>query len=145
MITEIIQRWEENKKKLEEYFRTTKQTEYDSYEAIVRKIFEICINVSDGERDNFNLGNLHVIDDGDYQGTQIFIIPKNIYQPGVDDYIVTDTYYGSCSGCDTLQAICNYTHELPTEQQVKEYMTLSLHLVQKMRWLLPGDEVDDCD
>ena len=140
MITEIIQRWEENKKKLEEYFRTTKQTEYDSYEAIVRKIFEICINKSDSiEGDfnlEFNLENLHVIDDGGWQGTQIFIIPKTEYSPDVDDYIITDTYYGSCSGCDTLQAICGYTYELPTEQQVKEYMTLSLHLVQKMQVLI---------
>ena len=46
MITEIIQKWEENKLKLEEYFKTTKQEEYQSHEAIVRKIFEICIKIT---------------------------------------------------------------------------------------------------
>ncbi len=86
MITEIIKKWEENKLKLEEYFKTTKQEEYQSYEAIVRKIFEICINGSDSKYDNFNLEKLHVIDDGDYQGTQLFIIPKETDQPSAEDY-----------------------------------------------------------
>lgn len=136
MITEIIQKWEENKLKLEEYFKTTKQEEYQSYEDIVRKIFEICINVSDAEYDNFDLEKLYVIDDGDYQGTQIFILPKDVYQPTAEEYLVTDTYYGSCSGCDTLQAICDYNEEaIPTAEQLKDYMTLALHLVQKMHWL----------
>lgn len=135
MIKEIIKNWEENKYKLEEYFKTTKQEEYQSYEAIVRKIFEICINVSDSKYDNYDIENLHVIDDGHYQGTVIFIIPKNVYQPSAEDYLVTDTYYGSCSGCDTLQSICGYEYEFPTNEQVKEYMTLALHLVQKLHWL----------
>ena len=136
MITEIIQKWEENKSKLEEYFKTTKQEEYQSYEAIVRKIFEICINVSDKKYDNFNLDKLYVIDDGCYQGTQLFIIPKDTYQPNAEDYLVTDTYYGSCSGCDTLLAICcDQDDTVPNAEQLKEYMTLALHLVQKMHWL----------
>ena len=99
MIPEIIKKWEENKSKLEEYFKTTKQEEYQTYEAIVRKIFEICINVSDKKYEHFNLEKLHVIDDGNYQGTQLFIIPKNAYQPNAWEYLVTHTYYGSCSGC----------------------------------------------
>lgn len=140
MIAEIIQKWEENKLKLEEYFKTTKQEEYQSYESIVRKIFEICINVSDSKYNNFNLEKLHVIDDGDYQGTQIFIVPKDTYQPSAEDYIITDTYYGSCSGCDTLLSICSYRDEVvPNDEQLKEYMTLALHLVQKMRWLSSGE------
>jgi hypothetical protein len=140
MITEIIQKWEENKLKLEEYFKTTKQEEYQSYETIVRKIFEICINVLDSKYDNFNLEKLHVIDDGNYQGTQLFIIPKETYQPSAEDYLVTDTYYGSCSGCDTLQGICNYRDEVvPNDEQLKEYMTLALHLVQKLHWLSSGE------
>lgn len=138
MIQELVKQWEENKLKLEEYFKTTKQEEYQSYEAIVRKIFEICINVSDSKYDNFNLEKLHVIDDGDYQGTQLFIIPKDTYQPSAEDYVITDTYYGSCSGCDTLQAISSYNYDLPTDAQVKKYMTLALHLVQKLKYL--GEE-----
>ena len=133
MIQEIIKKWEENKHKLEEYFSTTKQEEFASYETIIQKIFELVINSDEDSYERFNINKMTVIDDGDYQGTQIFIIPKDTYQPNIDDYLITHTYYGSCSGCDVLEGIRNYSSGLPTEQQVKEYMILALHLVQKMK------------
>lgn len=135
MIKEIIKKWEENKLKLEEYFKTTKQEEYQSYEAIVRKIFELCINTFNNENNNFNLKRLHIIDNGHYKGTQIFIIPKNRYRPEAKDYLVTDTYYGFCTGCDTLKGICQYSNDIPNNEQLKKYMILASHLVQKLHWL----------
>jgi hypothetical protein len=134
MISSIIEQWENNKSKLENYFRTTDQYEYCGYKQIVEKLFELCITNAD-EYCGFNIERMTVIDDGNYQGTKLFIIPKDTYQPSVDDYITTHTYYGSCSGCDTLQSICGYDYGLPTEEQVKLYMTLALHLVQKLKWL----------
>ena len=83
MIQEIIKRWEENKYKLEEYFSTTKQEKYGSYEAIVKQIFELVINSDEDSYEMFNINKMTVIDDGDYQGTQIFIIPKDTYQPSI--------------------------------------------------------------
>ena len=133
MIQEIIKKWEENKYKLEEYFSTTKQEEFASYETIIQKIFELVINSDEDSYERFNINKMTVIDDGYYQGTQIFIIPKDTYQPNIDDYLITHTYYGSCSGCDVLEGIRNYSSGLPTEQQVKEYIILALHLVQKMK------------
>ena len=133
MIQEIVKKWEENKYKLEEYFSTTKQEKFASYEAIVQKIFELVINSDEDSYERFNINKMTVIDDGYYQGTQIFIIPKDTYQPNIDDYLITHTYYGSCSGCDVIEGIRNYSSGLPTEQQVKEYMILALHLVQKMK------------
>lgn len=134
MIPEIIKLWEANKHKLSDYFANTKQKEYNSYDAILKKIIELVIIDEDGIP-IFNSEQMTVIDDGDYQGTKIFVISKGGYQPGADDYITTHTYYGSCSGCDTLQGICGYDDEPPTEYQLSEYMTLSLHLVQKMKWI----------
>lgn len=130
MITEIIERWEKRKGKLEEYFRTTRQEEYDSYEKIVGLIIDIILN--DHSHKKYS-NKITVIDDGDYQGTEIFIVHEKTYQPSVDEYIYTSNYYGSCSGCDTLQAIHNYSDGLPNEQQVKDYMMLSLHLIQNFR------------
>ncbi|MDK2772133.1 MAG: hypothetical protein KYX68_07960 [Flavobacterium sp.] len=142
MILEIIEKWEENKFKLEEYFKTTKQSEYSNYKDIVVKLFEIVIvgvkNKWNGT-DNYDVSKITVIDDGDYQGTQIFLIPKETYQPSVEDYIMTNTYYGSCSGCDTLQGFSCYDDDLPTEEQISEYMTLALHLVQKMKFLTDSE------
>lgn len=137
MIKEIVEKWEENKHKLEEYFTKTKQYEYDSYENILRKIFELVITeIKDSYyHTSFDVEKMTVIDDGDYQGTTIYLIPKDTYQPCASDYLVTDNYYGSCSGCDTLLAISGYSDEFPTKEQVNDYMTIALHLVQKMRWL----------
>lgn len=84
----------------------------------------------------FNLEELRIIDDGDYQGTQIFIIPLDTYQPSVSDYVYTHTYYGSCSGCDTLQAILGYDdNKKANANQVEDLMQLSLHLLQKCKML----------
>lgn len=83
----------------------------------------------------FDLNSMTVIDDGDYQGTQIFIMPLDTYQPSVEKYVYTNTYYGSCSGCDTLQAIQSWDEsEKPNEEQIKDYMELALHLLQKCKW-----------
>ena len=45
----------------------------------------------------------------------------------------SNNYYGSCSGCDTLLGINEYEDGLPNEEQVKDYMTLCLHLIQKLK------------
>jgi len=105
----------------------------ESYSDIVKQIFELVISGYDSKK-------ITVIDDGDYQGTKIFIIPQDTYQPSIEDYLITDTYYGSCSGCDTLQGIIGYSDDPPTEEQVKDYMMLSLHLIQKLRKLSQGSE-----
>lgn len=81
---------------------------------------------------------IHEIDDGNYQGTLLFLVPVRGYQPST--YWVFKVNYGSCSGCDTLEAIesadrydedCNI---LPlSEQQKKDYMTLILHMIQSAK------------
>ena len=45
----MISQWEENKHKLEEYFRTTTQDNYSEYKDIVKKIFELCLLKSDND------------------------------------------------------------------------------------------------
>lgn len=139
MIQEVIKQWDENKHKLEEYFRTTKQEEYSgSYKSILQKVIELVVTEKD-EYNKYDATKITVVDDGDYQGTQLFLIPTCTYQPSVEDYLITHTYYGSCSVCDTLQAISSYDDDLPTGEQVKEYMTLALHLVQKMKRITDAD------
>lgn len=44
MIKEFVEAWDANKNKLEDYFRNTKQEEYDSYEDLVKKLFKVVIN-----------------------------------------------------------------------------------------------------
>lgn len=139
MVEEFIEKWEKYKGDLEDYFRNTKQEEYNEYSIIVKKIIELIIN-RDIEYGEYNYEKLLVIDDGDYQGTQIFIAHKSTYQPSVEEYIYTSNYYGSCSGCDTLQSISMYCCDLPTEQQIKDYMMLALHLIQNFRKMEENNE-----
>lgn len=136
MIQEIVKKWDERKNNLESYFRSAKQGGLLSYTDIVTKTFELVINDPENSRyENYDITKITVIDDGDYQGTQIFIIPKDTYQPSIGDYLITNTYYGSCSGCDTLQSILGYTDEPFTEEQIKDLMTLALHLIQRLKIL----------
>lgn len=130
MIKEIVSQWNENKGKLEERFRSEHP---ESYTAIVKAIFELVVS-------GYSVPDMTVIDNGEYQGTQIFLIPEETYQPSVDNYLVTHTYYGSCSGCDTLEGIRSYDKEKPTETQVKDYMTLALHLVQRLKKLSAAED-----
>lgn len=95
-----------------------------SYLDIVKDVVKIiCL---DPER-------VHVIDDGNYQGTQLFIFTGDDYQPGEGDYYFVSVCYGSCSGCDTLESIKNYGD--PEPEAVNECVTLALHIVQGIKKL----------
>ena len=149
MIDELVKAWDKNKSNLEDYFKTTRQCEYDKYGELVKILFEKVINPYFEEltrdddfeyhyfkiRKSFDLKHITEIDNGDYQGTLIYIIPLNTYQPSVHEHLCVYVYYGSCSGCDTLLGISNYDTGLPTEEQVREYMLLCLHMIQDAFWL----------
>jgi len=38
-----------------------------------------------------------------------------------------------CSGCDTLEGIRGYEDGTPTDEQANEYLTLALHIVQRLK------------
>lgn len=138
MIKEFCLAWEKNKGKLEEYFRNTKQDKYDDYKTLVGLVFDFVVNP---EFDNkFDTKNILEIDDGDYQGTEIYILHKYVYQPEIEDYVYTNTYYGSCSCCDTLMGISNFSDGLPSESQVNDYMDLCLHLLQRCHYMIDEEK-----
>ena len=125
-------KWYENKDKLEAaIMMDTKINTYTcNYEYLVKLIVEYILNPSTEEEDwKFDSDAITVIDNGDYQGTILFMIPRKRYQPNASEYILTYSEYGSCDCCDTLMSIQDYRKELPTENQVKEYMTLCKDLV----------------
>lgn len=134
MIKEFCLAWWKNKDKLEEYLRTTPQSEYGSYEDLVKLIFDVVINPEE-KHFKYDTENIRSIDDGNYQGTLIFILHRDIYQPDVSDYVFTSVYYGSCSGCDTLLSISGYEDDIPSEGQVEDYMTLCLHLLEHCHFM----------
>lgn len=143
MIKEFVERWDKYKDDLRDYFKNNKQEEYPTYEDIVKALFEYVINKDEGHYD-YDIENITVIDDGDYQGTLIFILHKSKYQPEIENYIYTNVYYGSCSHCDTLKGIQSWDlEELPNNDQVDSYMTLALHILQKCHFMYDYKEEED--
>lgn len=127
MIQAFITRFEAGKPKLVEQFSAKHP---GSYMEIVKAVIEIVSDESLYD-DSPDPNRIHEIDDGDYQGTLLYVIGAMGYQPS--DYWYVKVWYGSCSGCDTLQGICDYSDEPPTPTQVAEYMTLALHVVQGLK------------
>ncbi|KKL82598.1 hypothetical protein LCGC14_1983120, partial [marine sediment metagenome] len=99
-----------------------------SYKSLLRKALEV-IQGSEG----LGYGStpdperIHEINDGDYQGTIVFVIGAKGYQP--DTYWSTTVYYGSCSGCDAIEAAWDYGR---TDSMEGMY-AIALNMMQGMR------------
>jgi hypothetical protein len=81
------------------------------------------------------------IDHGDYQGTILYTVGACGYQPS--NYWATFVGYGSCSGCDTFEAIRGYGSGECTDKQAGEYLTLMLHMLQGMKAIGHKEEESD--
>lgn len=123
MEKELIDLWEKNKSHLEEFFNSVR---FVDYETIVQHLI---VDVFNHRKIIFS-EDFTTIDNGDYQGTLVFILHKDYYQPTVYDYYITYVEYGSCSVCDTLQGIMEITDK---EEKTRELMILALHLVQHIK------------
>ena len=126
MITEYVDRFQEIKQELLEYFS---KEEPSSYEAILEKTLEFMFPNKDyGDPD---YSNIHIIDDGDYQGTLIFVIPEYGYQPY--KYWSVKVAYGSCSGCDTYRAYSTWGED--PQESAPHMLTMAMHMIQSIKEL----------
>lgn len=115
--------------------RSTFAAHPSSYDDIVKAVVSV---VTNDDYEAIDPERIHCIDDGDYQGTLLFVIAAKGYQPS--DYWYVKVGYGSCSGCDTLEGIKNHRDDEPaTEEQIGEYMTLALHIVQGLKKMGDGE------
>lgn len=130
MLKYCLRKWDENKKKLEEELLKDPDLNECKYKHIVEKVVEIILNTN--EEYLWNSEGITEIDDGDYQGTLLFLIPRKTYQPSEHEYLMTYVGYGSCSGCDTLQAIQDYGENLISEDQLKGFMALCKDIITNM-------------
>jgi len=96
------------------------------YDDIIKDVIKM---VSDDEDDHTpDSERIHEIDDGDYQGTLIFVIGEKGYQPSA--YWVVSMSYGSCSVCDTFQSIVDDNDK---EDRADDLVSLALHVVQSLK------------
>ena len=134
MIKAFTDAWLANQSVLREKFAAKHP---DNYMAVVRAVVEILANADD-HGDNPDPRRIHEIDDGGYNGALAYVIGASGYERR--RYWCVKIRYGTCSQCDTLKGI----HDLndlsdgpPNEEQVRDYMTLAMHIVQGLR------EMDD--
>ena len=131
MIQEFVDRFESNKATLAARFA---EQHPQSYAELVNAVVSV---VAGDDYGHMDVSRIHEINDGDYQGTLVYVIAGSGYQPSNYWYVMVS--YGSCSGCDTLQAIAGYTDDKPTQRQVDDYMTLALHIVQGLKGMNDRD------
>lgn len=141
MLKYCVEKWDKNKGKLEKDIRDNLKEYNDyGYKNLVEKIVEIIFNDEEA-KDNYELYDVKKIteiNNGDYQGTLLYLIPKDTYQPSEYDYLMTCVNYGSCSGCDTLQSIQMWYYDdeeienTQKEQFITDMMKLCLDLVQNI-------------
>ena len=143
MLKYCLDKWNENKDKLEARLHTDKKIYECDYKYLVKLVVDVILNDGLGELDYhpdlyWNSEKITEIDNGDYQGTLLFLIPQETYQPSEYEYLMTYVGYGSCSGCDTLQHIRSifwYDDEGPEElkeKAIKEYFALCKDILTNM-------------
>ena len=126
MIKRFVDRFVNNKEEIRKCFE---EKHPENYVDIVKILLPFLHN----EDDEYPIDDeiVHTIDDGNYQGTLLFVIPEKAYQPHF--YYYVKVFYGSCSGCDTFEGIRGYSDEKPTKEQVDDYMVLALHIIQGLK------------
>lgn len=136
MIKYCLQKWDTNKEKLREFLRTQKGLNDCNYLDLVIAVVENVLNPSDNDYDyKWDYKHITEIDNGDYQGTLLFLIPLDTYQPCEHEYLITYVGYGSCSGCDALMSIqeCWNGDGCLTEIQIKDYMSLCKDILTNIK------------
>ena len=137
MIKYCLDKWNEHKDKLEAALRKDTKLNDCDYTYLVELVVKYILNgesagKSDYAYDGWDHKKITTIDNGDYQGTILWLIPMKTYQPEEYEYLMTYCGYGSCSGCDTLKSIQNWDEKPPTKTQLKDYMALCKDLVCNM-------------
>ena len=134
MLKILYEKWEKNRETLKFAISRIPNVSELEYKDLVKLTFSAIYN--DGDDTNIpygykrlNLDRITMIDDGDYQGTLLFVIPFETYQPGEGEYLMTYVGYGSCSGCDTLLSIVDYKNGPATERQVSDLLALCKDIV----------------
>lgn len=131
MIKICKERWALKEKELREKISSMSLEEIENLE--YAKLVEITMNtILNCDELELNIERIHEIDDGDYQGTLVYLIPFDTYQPGAYEYLMTYVGYGSCSGCDTLLSIIGYTVGEVTEEMINDLVTLCRDLIMNI-------------
>ena len=140
MIKYCIEKWDKNKDLLRSALYHNElhnqkinrndddQLEYLEYKDLVKLTVMFILN----DENEWHANKIKELDDGDYQGTLLYLIPEDTYQPASSEYLMTFVEYGSCSGCDTLQRIQCFLDTRSRDESVDDLMNLCKDLICNM-------------
>ena len=140
MIKQCIEKWDKNKDLLRSALNNNKllnhvlnrnddyPLEYLEYKDLVKLTVMFILN----DENEWDANKIKEIDDGDYQGTLLYLIPEDTYQPASSEYLMTFVEYGSCSACDTLQGIQCYLDVRSRDKSIDDLMNLCKDLICNM-------------
>ena len=133
MVKIMAECWNTNKDKLRDVLANRTDLSECDYELLAKLTYETIFNDHEGVMDyeKLDLENISIIDNGDYQGTLIILVPFNTYQPSEYEYLMSYIGYGSCCGCDVLQAAQLYSDdgEKLNETQLSDFMSICEDIV----------------
>lgn len=134
MLKILYEKWEKNREALKSAISRIPDVSELEYKDLVKLTFSAIYNDGDDTDipygyKSLGLDHITMIDNGDYQGTLLFLIPFKTYQPSESEYLMTYVGYGSCSGCDTLLSIVDYQYGPATERQVSDLLALCKDIV----------------
>lgn len=133
----IVRKWDKYSPDLRSYLETAGRSEIRGYADLLESIIKQVLNKDEEyESDCFSI-DFETIDHGHYQGTLLFVLHRNTYQPLASEYMYTSVGYGSCSYCDTFESALGHTDydsDVFSKETVDQLMTLALHLIQNMRY-----------
>ena len=140
MIKYCIEKWDKNKDLLRSVLNNNEllnhvlnkndddPLEYLEYKDLVKLTVMFILN----DENEWDENKIKEIDDGDYQGTLLYLIPEDTYQPNSSEYLMTFVEYGSCSACDTLQTIQCYLDIRSRDKSIDDLMNLCKDLICNM-------------
>lgn len=134
MLKYCLEKWNKNRDRLENSLRTLPNLYELNYHALLQFVVADILNDDDEYDLKWDYEHITEIDNGDYQGTLLYLIPEETYQPNEYEYLMTYIGYGSCSGCDTLEHIRMgfYYDKEPSDEVINEYMALCKDFVTNM-------------
>ena len=140
MIKYALKKWDKNKDALRNAIQHTEKDKRSvwNYNDIVKLTCRYIFNENTTDKDpKINIEGITMADtgNGNHQGTLLFMMPFDTYQPAEYEYLMTYVGYGSCSGCDNLQRLqriqsaemCNNVNS--TGDLIDSYMALCRDIV----------------